>query len=400
MKQAFSLFLALFLLLGMLTGCVPGESPDSETPSTEGSTGVPLEKLSQRVYRSGPFSEGKAVVMLDSSNGRTCVINQAGEILFDLPITLAGPHEVSNAKFVNGLLAILGGICDLSGNMTMPQDVGADKFYTTALAGGYIPALVNADPASGTGAQIGILNAQMEWLVPPSEALYAQLCDEQGNLLLQNDEEVQYEIERNFYFHGYLLIQNMDQWLELSTGNLIPFEETGLEYPSYSWFSTTNNDYLDRAGNVKLDLSDHEYRENWAHIPFRGGLSILLIHDWVNGGSTPYSFALIDEKGELFFDLVTLPCNSEPTFQWDAKHTVVLFSQNDPGRLAQIYDAKGKLIAQLDTSRMTEECSVYGILCTSYDIVYSEGVLLVTGHEPITRTTYTWYFTPELTPLF
>lgn len=410
MKQAVSLLLALCLLLGLLTGCAPQEGTTNTTQPpitqpTEEPTDAPLEKVSQRVYRSGPFSEGLAVVVLGSRNGRACVINTAGEILFDLPVALTGSHEVANAKFVNGLLAIRNGICDRNGNMTMPQDVGAHKFFTTALAGGFIPALINPAADGSTGAQIGILNAQMEWVVAPSEALYANLCNDQGKLLLQNDAEVQYETERNFYFQGYLLIAGMDHWLELSTGNLIAYEETGLEYPAHSWFSTTANDYWDRAGNIRLDLSRHKNREQWTFFPFLNGLSILLLNDPHND-DTPYSFAMIDEQGNLFFDPITLPCRENPTlkwnsaFQWDANHILVTFPQNDEGLLAHIYDKTGQLIAQLDDNRMQEICNENGIICATYEIVYNDGVLVITGQESSTRATCAWYFTPDLTPLF
>lgn len=405
MKRALSFLLLFALLLCLLAGCSqvpsssvkqdPTEDKIQENGHTDPSAGssnfhettpqetLPtepgLEKLTEQVYRSSVFSEGLAAVVVGGRNGRGCVINKKGEIVFDLEFEIENSYIVSYSEFVNGYSYINGGILDKDGNMTYPEDVGASTFYSVALEGGYIIAEVIEADFSSTKKMLGIMNTKFEWIVEPTEQLHAAISDEYGYLELNRALNTE-----DYYYNGFVYIEAINKFLNVKTGEIVAYENVGFTHPSFTWSKWSDHTYRDHEEKVQVDLSMYENLHSWKH--FENGIAPIVFY---NREANAFYFTVVNESGEFLFNPVDFEEWNIGSIQTDG-NTIVVTDMAFGELTIKTYDMNGNLIAEFDTDSIGKNLS--------YSVSIGDGVIMIEGGYNYSH--YVWYYTPEFEPLF
>lgn len=268
------------------------------------------KKITGPITKSTLFSEGLALVMTKTEPDKIFCIDINGYIVFELE-----KSEVDKGynvytpdikdKFMNGFIMINGMVCDASGNLTKPEDVGAARFFGHALEGGYIFATTVTGDYSGTVEKMGVMNTQFEWVINPTEEFYLKYYE----VIANPYERVPY-YEDKVYFDSW----DMGYWLDLKTG--LHMEPKDISIGSEKWFfSELYNEYYDILHSVTLDLSEHHKIEY--STDFVEGKAALTLHNSDVGKSY---YTLINTSGEFLFE----PIEIEGTIiYYDGEHYIV-----------------------------------------------------------------------------
>lgn len=383
MKRVLSLLLVTCLLLGLFAGCTDETSGfKDEIP---GSTELKTPRLEQDIAASSIVSEGIAVVCCDPDSGVYYGINLNGEILFELEglSTDFSAYYLDGCKYTNGIMEIDGGICDMRGNMTYPDEVGATHFYCQALEEGYILADVITADYQGTKSEMGILNTELEWVVKPNETLYQELMV--SNTLVF-DFISGHRHDGYYCYDGYLYMERLNAFLDLQSGEVVNSSEGPADQPDYSWILAAKGRFEDRNGTVMVDISEHTnlyYTE-----PFINGIAPVI---FCNKDVNQYYLTAVDRNGEFLFDPVVLSINMQG-FSVDTDGTVILVCEkgtwSEVGRV-QTFDLQGNLLGEIDAEALSNGECIHASV--------EEGVVrLDSGIDDW----LVWLFTPEFDPLF
>ena len=409
MKKIISLLLAVIVTLGLLAGC-SAQDPNSDQKTANSKTTVDIEsnkpttendtpkddnadvdttptepereKLTEQVYRASNFSEGLAVVVAGGKNGRGCVINKKGEIVFDLDFEIENSYVVSGTEFINGYAFINDGILDKNGKMTYPEDVGATKFYAVALAGGYIVAEVVEADYSSTKKMLGVMNTKFEWVVQPTEALYTAMSNEHGSLGLNTAVNTGDRLNQRFVY-----VANIEKLLNVETGEVVDYKDMDFDFPSTTWQPYTDGTFRDYEDNVRVDLSEYENVNVWTGNGFKDGTALIV---FTNQQAKTTYFTAIDEKGNFLFEPVDFKQFAITSIETDGNTILVTYSKSAEELIMKTYDMQGKQISEFNTKSIGKYCS--------YSASIGDGVVMVEGGYNYSH--YAWYYTTALEPLF
>lgn len=293
-----------------------------------------LQKLEGTLTHCTAFSEGLAFATVEGDEENVYCINSQKEIVF----SVKKPEEVSlgwltfNGKvsFASGLAYLNGffggGLCDKTGKITMPEDVGVTKFYDSALEGGYIIAEVTTSDYENTVQKLGIMNTNFEWIYKPTEELFAQV-----QLASPYDD---------VYFNDHLYLFYSENILNLKTGQIV--DSSVVPVPAEAWVFGGSNSFYDpiQTEIVRLNLSDKANLTSCSRFSF--GTSVLIYH---NRSAQKYYFNLINAQGEFLFEPVEIS-NYAVQFVAKSEKVIVLMA----GKVFYSYDNEGNLLGSVDMS--------------------------------------------------
>lgn len=242
MKRILLSLVAMLFILSTLASCNhSGQNASNNENKNK------VEKFKGDIISGTVFSEGLALI---SNDEKSYCINTNGEIVFETEKTYIDSFGGTGSKgFKNGLLLIDGGFYDIKGTYTLPEDVGATKFYDCILEAGFIFADVGEEDSSII--KRGVLDTNFKWVVEPSEKYY------------QNCDKVSINLDNNYgYFEkGYYFNHSGDGGfngaVEVLTGKTYKSGEfPNNDFSSSTWLGTAENTVVDFNGNVKIDLTD------------------------------------------------------------------------------------------------------------------------------------------------
>ncbi len=328
------------------------------------------KKLEGTIAAASVFSEGLAFVKITGNKDTTYCITKEGYIVF----VLDSSYNISNVelyfanlKFVNGLAPINNGLCDTTGKVTYPEDVGATRFYDIALEGKYILAEKITSTYNSAKKEFGIMDLSFNWVVEPTEALYNAFSFS----------------ESTYYHKDYLFCGDNKCYLNLKTGEIV--YEPPFSTPSSEWSIYTDHTYRDENKNIVLDLSQHETIYKLGE--FKNGKAGILFY---NKESRTYYFTLIDEKGKFAFEPVSFEAATGlREICYDGKDTIFITTGSLGGDAAMCYNTNGELIGSMSTDTLKS---------MSYRFMFSDGVVRLIGGYNFSYETY--YYNPDFTPLF
>lgn len=360
MKKLLSILLMVLLIANLFAGCGKGGTQDSSKnmssdQNVNGDTSNP--KFSGTIEWITAISEGKMMVMPrenPSSNTWYC-INTNGEILFDISARNGG--IMPQSRFVNGFIPFDGGLCDATGKIFYPEDVGATKFYWQALDAGYIIAESITADYSGTKKELGILNTNMEWIVALSERFYAEMIytDKYTEKLVFEaySQNIYPGLGQylgsgcHYYCQGeYMYIKPFEKFLNLKTGSLVSNSTISEPQQPETW-DQFDRCFYDRNQNIMLDL------RTMNNLDYTG--------EYVNG-VIPVVFnnkdvgrmyiSAVNVEGKLLFEPKELPETSYGTTirVYTDGNSVLVTSSYINLRMIWIYDLDGNIVSEWDVS--------------------------------------------------
>lgn len=400
MKKVLSIILIISMLLCIFAGCggdgktsvgqnpTQGEQKGTENLKPTGDAGdhdettspaPQLEKLKEDVIATSVISEGIAVVSCDK-NSTTCYgIGLDGTIKFELDLSSDfNLRNLSDCAFVNGLMLIDGGFCDMKGNMTYPKDVGVSNFYAVALEEGYIFADVITASYDGTKTKMGIMDTSFQWLVEPNEEIYQELGTSLG-MHIPNDG--------CYCIDGYVYISRIKKFVKLDTGIVLNDAEGPQRQPSHSW-SRSRVAYSDRNGNVVLDLTGHKNLQS--NGKFVNGVGTLVFY---NEQAKQHFITAIDENGEFLFAPVQFDEQGKGTGKVSiaTDGTIIIAYEDYYGAgVVRSYDMMGNLLGEIDAETLDDN---------SISVSIEDGVI-VFRLDTLYGEKDTWLFNEKMEPLF
>lgn len=349
----------------------------------------PQNKIdASKITDSSIFSDGKAWVRygeLTSEEHQTLYcINKDGEILFSIDTG----NINSPTPFYNGLSfvplvfddKIVYCICDETGKITKPSDVGATAFlydiystyglYEELFADGYIFAEKTEASFSGSSTKAALLNTSLEIVKDYTEENFS-LFEKYIN---------------TYYYNGYLYNKIDNTIFDLS--NLEEIRDANAfitsfnpEYDSdmwdYDFNSSTYYDSLASSYTVTLDLS--QYRETIAQMfHFKNGLAPLVFKS-----ANKAFFTVIREDGSFCFEPVELSGHYNCSVKvYDGKFLVVS-GVNGNINVLETFDTNGKIAeAEIEITGLVPYVS------------FNDDVIRITS------TDMNCYYSLELEPLF
>lgn len=377
MKRVLVVILVLSMML-LFVACGSNVSYDRDNNESDKkpTSGTEIEhtgkKLSGKIIGGSVFSEGLAFVAVSDNSEITYCINKDGYIVFEISEKLV-LYGIIDQRFVNGHVLINGGICDTSGKITYPEDVGASKFYDIAFSGGYIIAEKVTSDYSSTKNELGVLNFEYEWVIEPSEALYAALEDGLYEALAIGT--------RSFYSDGIAYFDEAECGLNINTGEIV--DKRDVKIPSVKWRNFADNTYRDSDENVILDLSKTSNIVYDSGSEFVNGKAPIRFY---NQSANKSYITLVDESGKFQFEPVEVVNVSEITYMDFDGDSIVVLSSDD--QLIQCYNSKGELIGELDTSTLNSKAK--------FGCKIDDGVIKVSSGS----SNLCFYFNTDFTPLF
>ena len=380
LRKLTSLTLLLVLLLSIVA-CANNSNPQTQQDSTSSSTGETNQtpqhtekKISGNITAASVFSEGLAFVTMQENEEITYCINQEGYIVFELDVAAGVLGEI-RGTFVNGLALIDGGLCDKTGKITYPEDVGATAFSDLALDGNYIIAERITSDYNSSKKELGVMNTSFEWVLEPTEELYIAT----GGIS---------DIPLNtscFYNNGWFYFDETKKYLNLSTGEIS--EAVNQALPSKQWRGYDNSFY-DYDGNVMLDLSRYNTLQLASYCNFVNGfINGKAPVRFINTETNKYYFSLIDEQGELLFEPVeTIKFDA---FDYDGEHILVIDYMLNPKEI-QCFDTQGNLLGQINLDTISKN--------KAWECTVSDGIICLSAGYNFNYTCY--YLKTDMSPLF
>lgn len=410
MKKIMSLLLTFALLLGVFSACGNGGYGDDDrdeggkqhgssvnkNDGDDGSDGDDIQnpKFSGKIGAKTIVSEGKMMVRATSDDGTFNApgkvwycINTSGEILFE--VTARNNGYMSESRFVNGFISFDEGLCDIKGKLVYPEDVGATKFYWHAFDAGYIIVeRITADYA-GTKKELGIMNTKREWVVPISEAFYAEMMYE-DKLVFEAFSSNRYPGSGDYLGSGchfycqddYLYIKPFEKFLDLKTGKTVA-DSDGPQIQQPETWDLFDRCYFDRKRDVVLNLRHLSNLERMGY--FVNGIAPIMFHNEdVNG----YYLSAANESGELVFEPQKVAINNYYEIATDGETILVYCHFGSDVTTVWTFDIEGNLIGELDVSEIDYSSS---------SVQIEDGVVSL---EVIGKDGYVDLYTKELKPLF
>lgn len=336
-----------------------GESTDNNQPEAPDDNKTPvatLGKLEGTVIYCTAFSEGLAFAVIKEDSESLYCINEAGEVVFKSEnviwtnLMYEAPIGFHNGLAYLGKNVFDGGICDLTGKITRPADVGVSKFHAFALEGGYIIADINDD--EGKLIKRGIMNTSFEWVVQPNEQLTGLYLYPSGSI----------------YSNDTLYLPVIDSCaLNLKTGETVDFEDFD-ELPSELWSFRPiydNGDLPEYFICYKDDKGEKEaFRFTETENIYEGSA---FAHGYApvyyyNESTQLYSFTMIDTKGEILFAPIEIG-NIYTEVVWDGECIVVHkegdYSQAD---VFTSYNFNGKLLGSVNCFGIYERKMTWSLI--------------------------------------
>ena len=339
-----------------------------------------MSKITGVITTASAFSEGKAFVTVDGDKNTTYCIDKNGYILFSVDENLGAFFDRIYACFNNGYAFIAGGICDESGNITYPEDVGVNNFYGVALNGGYIIAEKITANYSTTKRELGIMNTEFEWVLELSESLYDIL----GGCL----EETLYINTQSYFSDGFIYFDEEKYYLDISTGEVSKNVPEVLENKVLIYY--TDATYRNQNEEIVIDLSAYTTIQYGTR--FVNDKAVIVFY---NNSADKYYYTVIDRGGTFLFEPVEIDLNSVYAAETEFDGEYVLFgNQMLNAQKFVCYDLNGKLIGKKDMSNFGS---------TNINMVYSadtisDGVIVVCGIYNFSYDVH--YVKPDFTDLF
>ena len=366
MKKTISLILVIAVMLS-LSACGGAKG----TTGIGDNTGEPAikhtgKKIDGEILSASLFSEGLAFVELSQEEGKSYCIDKKGHIVFELDIDLSIDGDI-NSTFINGLAYVNEGLCNTTGKVTKPADVGATTFYyASTLSAGYILAEVVTADYSNTSKKLGVLNTNFEWTVEPSADLYNEFADEYGYSEIDNALNTTDYTVGDLYFNV-----SLEKALNLKTGEVIK-DKSKIGTPSSSlwilgsggsqytgYYLPSESSYLSEE-NLILDLTKNG--EVCSATSFVNGRAAIVYR---NTSANKYYVTMIDEEGKHLFEPVETKYSSVET---DGKYILVSDTALGSGDYAEVFNNKGEKTGEIDVSADTSK---------SYHLHLGDGVILV-----------------------
>lgn len=389
MKRIFALLMSMVLGLSM-AACTAASDQDNSKPANQeqisqpGESGneqkpdgnepeITYQKLEGRITGASAFNDGYALVCVNGNVDTTYCIDKEGNIIYQMDEKFAINGMISST-IVNGhlLSTIVGAdaIYDMTGKATLPEGVGATKFYRIALEGGYILAEKVTADYSSTKKEIGVLNFNYEWVVEPSEEIYAAIEKD-----LRSLEAVYYG---SYYHNGYIYFEDSKCYLNIETGEIS--YDIGQKTPSEHWARSNNGKYFDYEANLMLDLSHHENIKLVGK--FQNGKAPIVFH---NAEAGAWFFTLVDEEGDFQFDPVQIKDMSVVNdVSYDGQY-VLISDHSYAERHIQCYNTLGELMGTYYNQ-------------TPFYSELNDGVILIESGS--NTNPQRDYYNPDFTPLF
>lgn len=356
-----SAILVVVLMLCTLSACGSNKKIGSSEKNSQ-STQVKHtgKKIKGEITDFSGYSDGVALVKLDNNDEKIYCIDKSGNIVFELDIKT----PIDWVKFINGLAIIDGGVCDLEGKITYPEDVGAEEFFQYAFSGGYIIATKITADYSSSKKEMGILNTDFEWVIEPSETLFSEF---------EGDKELFANIANyeSFYCNGVICFANSNKFLNVKTGEVI--EKADVELPPNTWYRQDDTlSYYNRNNELKVDFSKYDNLTSIENHYINNKILIRFSNQEVG----KYFWTIADEKGEFLFEPLEEPKTIyRNILEFDGENILIY---ND--EYLECYNCKGEKLGERDAE--------------SKIISISDGVIsLKVGN------TYSLY-TPKFEPLF
>lgn len=340
------------------------------------------EKIEGEIIAASDFSEGLAFVELSNDKGRTYCIDKKGNIVFRLDIKLSAMGYIY-ATFINGLAYVNVGLCDKTGKVTRPEDVGATNFiYVSTLRAGYILAEVIESDYSSTTKKLGVLNTKFEWTVEPTENLYNEFSNKYGSLAISTAS-----ITSDYTVGDLFYCSDLNKILNLKTGEVINDKEKIGEIDSSLWvlganFTQYTGYYLPGEGSdlsedrLVLDLTKNGVVCSATN--FVDGKAAIVYH---NASANKYYVTMIDDQGKHLFEPVETKYKSVEN---DGKYILVT-----EDRCAEAFDDSGEKLGKIDFSTDLNK---------SYSFYFNDGIVLLRAGSGYNYTCY--YYNVDFTPLF
>lgn len=326
------------------------------------------QKISGKITASSKFSDGKAFVSINGDHSKTYCIDKTGTILFELDMADRIMIDQIYDVFVNGYAFIGNGICDESGKVTLPEDVGATRFHDIALSGGYILAEKVSSSFNGSKKELGVMNTSFEWVVEPSEQLYEAVSDSLPHL---------YRSESSYYIDGFIYFDKNHCYMNVRTGEILKTAPTSILNEKLK-FDTIG--YKNIYRDTIIDLS--EYSTLTAGTKFENGKAVIRFH---NSDVGKEYFTVIDKDGNFAFEPVEIKLDMINWVYVDDEY--VLFKDQLFGSDVNLvcYNFKGEIVGEFNTLKFS-----------SVDI--NDGIIVFRSRNYYSFETY--YFNPDFSPLF
>ena len=345
-------------------------------------TGV---KLKGKIVGASEYSEGFAFACINERTDTVYCITKEGYIVFEIHVeeNNSSQYHKIDAKFTNGFALFNNVIYDYTGKAINPKDVGAEKFYDVAFEGKYILASTFAFDGNSPKYKTGVLDFNLQWVIPLSEAFY----DAVGKSLSKySPYNTSYAVD--YCAKDYLYTNINDSFVNLKTGKVTTESPTNVL--SSKWLPLPYE-----ASYVTYDIAPaltlNEFQNVYRLGNFVNGKASVIQYD---KKSDTASFFLINEKGEQLFDAINLE-HRDSNVIYDGNDTILVTTGHTPTLVtAKTYSANGEYIAGFSTETLqtTSGISVFTI---------GDGVILVVLQGNNYNYEYeALYFSKDFTPLF
>lgn len=207
-KQTLSAILVAVLMLCTLSACGGNKNIGESEKNSQNAVVNTGKKIKGKIINFLGYSNGFALVELDNDDEKAYCIDKSGNIVYQLDIESG---SFAWKRFINGMTITDGGICNLNGKIVYPEDMGVKSFYTFALDGGYIIATKITADYSSSKKEMGVLNTDFEWVIEPSETLFAEF---------EEDLDTSLSTESGYY-NGIIYFGMSDKFLNVETGEVL-----------------------------------------------------------------------------------------------------------------------------------------------------------------------------------
>ncbi len=337
----------------------------------------------------GEYSEGYAFVEINHEEQTTYCIDKNGNVKFKLDDKYWAVSGFKNGYALLKKYSIVDDstclLCDETGKIITPEEVGATSFYydenfgypvTEMFADGYITVVRTTTSYKGSKTEYGIMNTDFKMVL--------DYCD--GWIEGQNDSM---ELFSNFdeYRNGMLYQKNGDRiwFIDFRDPNPLVsedwnkfFEKAAFSRPSDFWIGY--DQVWDYTGKLVLDLYVH-------------GDSVRLLDDFENGvapimfepGGEEAYFCIVDDENNLKFEPVFIGkddgWNTSVEYHGcDNGKYLVFFNDNHTHKL-YLFDETG-LIKQHELTGDVYSFSDEMIIIRSNDYYDRTYTVLTTDFEP------------------
>ncbi len=341
---------------------VDGDDESNDKTNTE-SNDDSVNKFSGKIAAGTPFSEGLAIV---TDGTKVYCINENGNIVYELDEKYASYGGGYHSRgYQNGYVKIGDNLYDKTGKVTKPSDLGVTKLYDYALAGGYIVAEKEESTYSSTKKYLGILNTDLEWIIPLSEELYSSA------------EKLTRASIYATAIEGYIFDSNAGFVFEVSTKTMYDFKDAPDGLGENAWRFSMGY-CVDPTGEIIFKLESGENTFTTSHSESRwvdGKLPIYLY----NESARKYFVTVIDTTGKFLFEPLALDfdySNYGLSIEFDGTYLVVSKDVIDTDAI--VLDTSGNVVSKSNSPFRAE-------------VVISDGIINLYAFDAYGRGGVTYY---------